>query len=104
MTSINDAQTTPDTGQRIPRMRSAKEAAAELKLLDPKTGIRECHIRAMMNAGKVPVVTSGNRRFVNLDVLIEYLNTPGLTDLKPCATGTIRPVAEQARPNRGGVR
>ncbi|MBS7225397.1 MAG: hypothetical protein KH050_08665 [Clostridiaceae bacterium] len=78
----------------LPRIRSAAQAAAELRKMDPDTVFRECHIRALMNSGAVTVIRAGRRQFVNLDQLIECLNTPGLVDLHPKATGTVRAVPE----------
>lgn len=76
----------------LPRIRSAAQAAAELKKIDPDTVFRECHIRALMNSGCITVIRAGRRQFVNLDQLIEYLNTPGMTDLQPHKKGEIRPL------------
>ena len=57
----------------LPRIRSAKEAASELRKLDPGTKFCEHHIRYLMRSGAVPMITAGCRQFVNLDTLIEYL-------------------------------
>lgn len=57
----------------LPRIRSAKEAAEELKKIDPHTRFCERHIRYLMRSGAVPMITAGRRQFVNLDTLIEYL-------------------------------
>ena len=65
---------------RIPRIRNAKQAEEELKKLDPDTRIHETHIRKLMKSGKIPVITSGQRQFINLDYLIDLLNSnPYLT-------------------------
>lgn len=81
--------------QTLPRMRTAKQAAAELRRIDPDTVFREHHIRALMQTGAVTVVSSGKRKFVNLDQLIETLNKPGITDLAPKQAGAIRPIPER---------
>lgn len=86
-----------DEPRTIPRMRTAKQAAIELRAMDPNTVIREYHIRALINSGALPTVCAGTRKFINLDVLIDYLNTPGLTELSPKAPGKIRPVPERGR-------
>ena len=65
----------------LPRIRSPKEAAAELKKLDPQTAIREHHIRFLMHSGAVPMIRAGRRIFVNLDTLIEYLASHPTLDL-----------------------
>ena len=81
----------------LPRIRSAAQAAAELRKIDPDTVFRECHIRAMMNSGAVTVIHAGRRQFVNLDQLIERLSTPRLVDLRPTKTGEIREIPEKLR-------
>ena len=65
----------------LPRIRSAKEAADELRKLDPGTKFCEHHIRYLMRSGAVPVISAGRRQFVNLDTLIEYLATHPMLDL-----------------------
>ena len=81
----------------LPRIRSAAQAAAELRKMDPDTAFRECHIRALMNSGAVTVIHAGRRQFVNLDQLIECLNKPGLVDLRPQKTGVIREIPEKLK-------
>ena len=65
----------------LPRIRSAKEVADELRKLDPGTKFCEHHIRYLMRSGAVPVISAGRRQFVNLDTLIEYLATHPMLDL-----------------------
>ena len=43
----------------LPRIRSAKEAASELRKLDPGTKFCEHHIRYLMRSGAVPMITAG---------------------------------------------
>lgn len=81
----------------LPRIRSAAQAAAELRKMDPDTVFRECHIRALMNSGAVTVIRAGRRQFVNLDQLIECLSTPGLVNLRPQNFGEIREIPEKLR-------
>lgn len=66
----------------LPRIRSAKEAASELRKLDPGTKFCEHHIRYLMRSGAVPMITAGCRQFVNLDTLIEYLAEHPTLDLQ----------------------
>ena len=66
----------------LPRIRSAKEAASELRKLDPGTKFCEDHIRYLMRSGAVPMITAGCRQFVNLDTLIEYLAEHPTLDLQ----------------------
>ena len=65
----------------LPRMRTAKTAAEELRKMDPDTIFRENHIRYLMNSGKIPVLCSGRRKFVNLDQLIDLLSRRDVTEL-----------------------
>lgn len=58
-----------ETQQRpLPRMRTIKAAAQELT-------IPEYALRRWVKAGAVPAVHAGRKALVNLDKLIEYLNT-----------------------------
>lgn len=59
----------------LPRVRTAKQAAAELHNLDPETGIKECHIRYLMKSGQIPTIAAERRLFVNLDMLLDYLES-----------------------------
>lgn len=52
----------------IPRMRTIKEVAAE-------TGLAVYHVRRLCKEGKVVAILSGSKYLINLDKLIEYLNT-----------------------------
>lgn len=81
----------------LPRMRTAKAAAEELKKIDPDTVLRECHIRYLMNSGQIPVCSSGRRKFVNLDQLIDFLERSDSLDLgekQNYQMGIIRQICE----------
>ncbi len=60
-------------GNRLPRMRTAKKAAAELKKMDPGTYLTESMLRRLMKCHRIPYVTVGRRMLLNLDLLIERL-------------------------------
>lgn len=60
----------------IPRMRTVKEAAAELKELDPHTALSEWRIRELALSGILPRVQAGKKMLINLDLLLEYLQDP----------------------------
>lgn len=60
----------------LPRMRTTKEAAAEIKAADPNTAITEYHIRQLALSGVLPRVKAGRKLLINLDTLIEYLQDP----------------------------
>lgn len=58
----------------IPRMRTIQQCAAYFKEQDPGTSVGEWCIRQMVNRGEIPVVRSGRKILVNLDMLIEYFS------------------------------
>ena len=60
----------------IPRMRTVKEAAAELKELDPHTALSEWRIRELALSGVLPRVQAGKKLLINFDLLLEYLQDP----------------------------
>ncbi len=79
-----------------PRMRTIQEAAEELRLLDPHTAITPYFIRRMVLDGTIPHVKAGNKRLVNLDILLEYLATAPDPAPKPetILLRQIRPIKE----------
>lgn len=58
----------------LPRMRTAKKAADELRKLDPETRLTESVLRRLMKEGRIPYVKVGARMLVNLDWLIKQLS------------------------------
>lgn len=60
----------------LPRMRTVKEAAAELKAIDSGTAITEYHIRQLALSGVLPRVQAGRKLLINFDLLLEYLSNP----------------------------
>ena len=82
-------------------MRTIQEAAAELKRIDPDTAITPYFIRRMVLDGTIPHVKAGNKRLLNLDVLLEYLcmSDPEpvpdpAPERRPADCGKIRPIRE----------
>lgn len=57
----------------LPRMRDARGVLAEIKKIDPDTIITLNFVRGMIRAREIPVVEAGNRKFVNLDSVLEFL-------------------------------
>ena len=57
----------------LPRMRTIKEAADEIKRTDPQTAVREYYIRDLVNSKQIPCVRAGRKILINLDTLYEYL-------------------------------
>lgn len=74
-----------------PRMRTAPQAIAELKKIDPDTAFTLRALRRMMNNGEIPVVKVESKRLVNFDTLLSVL-----------ANGTSRTFPEQD--NYGKIR
>ena len=60
------------------RMRFPAQALEELRKADPETQVSLKLIRRLIHTGAVPSVPvcNGNRRLVNLDALINYLERP----------------------------
>ncbi len=57
-------------------MRTCKEAATEIKEVDPGTCISESGLRRLIKEGKIRSVQIGNKQLLNLDQVIAYLNEP----------------------------
>ncbi len=58
------------------RMRFPSEALEELKKIDPDTPVTLNFIRTLARSGKIPFVPIGNRRLLNFDALLDYLQSP----------------------------
>ena len=60
------------------RMRYITQAVAELHQLDPNTPVNARLIKRLVNQGIIPSVPvgNGNRRLINFDALLEYLENP----------------------------
>lgn len=65
--TVNCNRSAPAT-QKIPRMLGIKETAIELNLA-------QHFIRELAKSGKIVCVKAGNRYLINVDRLIEFLNT-----------------------------
>lgn len=61
---------------RLPRMRTLDECYRELKQLDPNTAVSKYFVRRLAVSGAIPTVKCGCKRLINLDGLIEYLQSP----------------------------
>ena len=72
-----------NTKQHIPRMRTVKEAAAEIKQLDAHTAMTEWRIRELALSGVLPRVQAGKKLLINLDTLFEYLENPTAAKFQP---------------------
>ena len=65
-----------ENNRKIPRMRTVKEAAAEIKQLDAHSALTEWRIRGLALSGVLPRVQAGKKLLINLDTLFEYLQDP----------------------------
>ena len=80
----------------LPKMRTAPEAIAMLKELDPDTAFTLRALRRMMKNGEIPVVNIASQRLIDFNVLLEYLHngTPSTGD-KMLEYGKIRRIPER---------
>lgn len=75
------------------RMRLLKQAYGEIKAADPETALTLTALRRLVLSGVIPTVYSGRKRFINMDALLDYLDSSGGTAKPPTdEVGTIRPV------------
>ena len=59
------------------RLRFVQQELAEIKAEDPNTNVTEHYLRQLVKSGAVPTVTVGrNRKLLNYDNLIEFLENP----------------------------
>ena len=72
-----------DDNRKRPRMRTVKEAAAEMKQLDAHTAMTEWRIRELALSGVLPRVQAGKKMLINLDTLFEYLENPTAAKFQP---------------------
>jgi hypothetical protein len=63
-------------GGHMPRYRTIRAAAEEIKKMDAETAITEHYIRSLCKDCAIPTRQAGNKTLLNLDVLIRYLNEP----------------------------
>lgn len=55
----------------VPRIRSIRDTAKMFKEMDPKTEITESTLRTMIAEGTIPVLKTGNKYLINVDLLIK---------------------------------
>lgn len=75
-----------------PRMRTIKQAIAELKEKDSNTAFTESALRRAVSSGDIPHIRAGNKVLVNLDTVESYLNGT-LSNDKLTDFGNIRRLA-----------
>lgn len=59
----------------LPKMRTIRDCAKEIKNTDSSTAITESSIRKLVNEKIVPCIKIGNRCLVDLDFLINYIKS-----------------------------
>lgn len=80
------------------RMRFAAQALDELRKLDPETPVTLRFIKQLMRTGAIPSVPvgNGNRRLLNFDALVAYLENPPAEPVQQAAP-SIRRIDERGR-------
>ena len=56
-----------------PRMRTVRQVIQELKSMDSGTALTEHALRKLIFERVIPVVSVGNKKLINLDLLLEKL-------------------------------
>jgi len=59
----------------LARMRTIRQCYEYFKEQDPESCISEYYLRSLVKQNKVPVFHAGRKQLVNLDKLIDYLNS-----------------------------
>ena len=82
-----------NTNKPIIRYRLLREAHEEILAQDPNSGISRNYLRKIFLAEVVPTIRVGNRRLVNFDALLDFLNNGGVAEQEQAIeTGKIRRV------------
>lgn len=77
----------------LPRMRSARRAAAEIRAMDPGTCITESAIRRAMKRGEIRWVPNESKALVDLDEVLSFF-----------ASKDGRQGVQAEEPSTGGIR
>lgn len=64
----------------ISRMRTISQCMEYFRTEDPESSISVHYLRQLVKQSKVPVFLAGRKQLVNLDKLIDYLNSEPLKD------------------------
>lgn len=59
----------------LARMRTVKQCLEHFRKEDPECCISEYYLRCLVKQNKVPVFHTGRKQLINLDKLIDYLNS-----------------------------
>jgi hypothetical protein len=76
-------------------MRTISQILEYFKSEDPDTSISEYYLRCLVKQNKIPVFHTGRKQLINLDKLIDYLNSePAEEEAEQQSYGSIRKVIE----------
>ena len=67
---------------RIPRMRTIAQAYKAIKESDPNTAFTMRALRRMVDNKEIPTVSIGNKRLINLDLLLNRLSCYNTDDIR----------------------
>ena len=76
----------------MPKMRSVRETARIFKEMDPETQITETTLRKMIAEGTIPVVKTGVKFLINVDMLIDMLDASPVNGTVKIGAGKLNPV------------
>ena len=64
------------------RMRYISQAVSEIRQIDPHSPINTRLVKRLVNQGVIPAIRvgNGNRRLINLDMLLSYLENPPIEE------------------------
>lgn len=76
----------------MPKMRSIRETAQIFKEMDPGTQITETTLRKMIAEGTIPVVKTGVKFLINVDLLLEMFGASPENGTVKIGVGVVNPV------------
>jgi len=77
----------------IPRMRTAEGVLTEIKAQDPNSEVTLHYIRYLIHTEKVPVVSVGRKKLVDVDAVSSFLTYGSPNEQQKPMLGEIRRVA-----------
>lgn len=76
----------------MPKMRSVRETARIFKEMDPETQITETTLRKMIAEGTIPVVKTGVKFLINVDLLLEMFGASPENGTVKIGASAVNPV------------
>ena len=77
------------------RMRSIRETARIFKEMDPNTQITEKTLRIMIAEGTIPVVKTGVKYLINIDVLLEMFGAFPVNGVAKIGANSVNPIIDK---------